>query len=144
MNNNQEILVVGGKEYILSLNRKGIEAIEKYTNLSKRKDKLMKIGKETKENEYVEDSPLDEDPFAEIDNTEDDIEETMELLKRTLWVCLWENHHLNIEQVRELIVEIIDEDKLDELNNVISKLTDGVNNTPKGYLKNTKALRASK
>lgn len=144
MNSNQEILVVGGKEYILSLNRKGVEAIEKYTNLSKKKDRLMKIGKETKE-EYKEEIALDEDPFADLgDDMDDDIEETMELLKRTLWVCLWENHHMNIEQVRELIIEIIDEDKLDELNDVISKLTDGVNSTPKGYLKNTKALRASK
>lgn len=141
MNSNQEILVVGGKEYILSLNRKGVEAIEKYTNLSKKKADLMKIA--NKDNsKYIEEIPLDEDPFANLEDTQDEIEETMELLKRTLWVCLWENHKMNIEQVRELIVEIIDEDKIDELNSVIEKLTDGVNKTPSSYLKNTKALKA--
>lgn len=141
MNSNQEILVVGGKEYILSLNRKGVEAIEKYTNLSKKKADLMKIA--NKDNsKYIEEIPLDEDPFANLEDTQDEIEETMELLKRTLWVCLWENHKMNIEQVRELIVEIIDEDKIDELNSAIEKLTEGVNKTPSSYLKNTKALKA--
>ena len=143
MNSNQEILVVDGKEYILTLNRKGIEAIEKYTNLSKKKDKLRKLS--TTVEEYVENISLDEDPFAGIDDTvEENLEETMELLKRTLWICLWERHHMNIEEVRELIVKIIDEDKRDELNATIEKLTEGVNRTPNDYLKNTKALRASK
>ena len=57
MNSNQETMVVGGKEYILNLNRKGIEAIEKYTNLSKKKEKLMQIKGNTET--YIDDIPLD-------------------------------------------------------------------------------------
>lgn len=144
MNSNQEILTVGGKEYTLTLNRKGVEAIEKYTNLSKKREKLEKLSvKNGKTDEYIENISLDEDPFANIsDDVEENLEETMELLKRTLWICLWEKHHMNIEEVRELIVKIIDEDKLDELNSAIEKLTEGVNKTPSDYLKNTKALKA--
>ena len=143
MNSNQETLVVDGKEYVLTLNRKGVEAIEKYTNLSKKKEKLEKMSvKGSNKDEYIENISLDEDPFADIGDVEENLEETMELLKRTLWICLWERHHMNIEEVRELIVKIIDEDKLDELNSAIEKLTEGVNKTPSDYLKNTKALKA--
>ena len=143
MNSNQETLVVDGKEYVLTLNRKGVEAIEKYTNLSKKKEKLEKMSvKGSNKDEYIENISLDEDPFADIGDVEENLEETMELLKRTLWICLWERHHMNIEEVRELIVKIIDEDKLDELNSAIEKLTEGVNKTPSDSLKNTKELKA--
>ena len=37
MLSNQEIITVGGEEYTLTLTRKGITAIEKYTSLSKKK-----------------------------------------------------------------------------------------------------------
>ena len=144
MNSNQEILVVGGKEYTLSLNRKGIEAIEKYTNLSKKKDELKALSNQVMSGEYIKDIPLDADPFADVGDIEDNLEETMELLKRTLWICLWENHKMNIEETRELLIQIIDEDKLEELNQVIEKLSEGVNKLPADYLKNTKALTAQK
>lgn len=145
MLSNQEIIIVGGKEYTLTLNRKGMTAIEKYTNLSKKKEEFEEL-KDMKIIEYTDEIKMDEDPFAGLVETEQEkkIDEALELMKRILWICLWEEHKMNIEEVRELLVQIIDENKYEELNGAIEKLVTNINAQPNGYLKNTKALRAQK
>ena len=143
-NSNQVTMKIGEEEYTLSLNRKGLEAIEKYTKLSQKAKDFKNI---SFEQEYVEKISIDDDPFAgsEIEEKEEKLEEMMEMLKRVLWICLWENHKLNIEQVRELLVKIIDENKFEELNSKIQMLIEGVNKNPEmTELKNLKALKAQK
>jgi hypothetical protein len=144
MLSNQEIIEVGGKEYTLTLTRKGVTAIEKYTNLSKKKDEFK--GTEKFKIKYVDEISENEDPFAdlEMDEQEKKIDESLELLKRVLWICLWDEHKFNIEQVREILVQIIEEDKTDELNEKIEKLVANINKQPSEYLKNMKALKAQK
>lgn len=144
MLSNQEIIEVGGKEYILTLTRKGVTAIEKYTNLSKKKDELK--GVEKFSIKYVDEIKENEDPFAdlEMDEQEKKIDETLELMKRILWICLWDEHKLNIEQAREILVQIIEEGKIEELNEKIEKLVASINKQPNEYLKNMKALKAQK
>ena len=144
MLSNQEIIEVGGKEYTLTLTRKGVTAIEKYTNLSKKKDELK--GVEKFSIKYVDEIKENEDPFAdlEMDEQEKKIDETLELMKRILWICLWDEHKLNIEQAREILVQIIEEGKIEELNEKIEKLVASINKQPNEYLKNMKALKAQK
>lgn len=141
---NQELLEVGGKVYTLTLTRKGITAIEKYTNLSKKKDELKK--NEQNQTKYVDVIKENEDPFADLNDEEQEkkIDESLELMKRVLWICLWDSHKMNIEEVRELLVRIIEENKYEELNNVIEKLVANINKQPSEYLKNMKALKAQK
>lgn len=144
MLSNQEIILVGGKEYTLTLTRKGITAIEKYTSLSKKKDEFKKS--EQNSIKYVDEIKENEDPFADLNDEEQErkIDESLELMKRVLWICLWDVHKMSIEQVRELLVQIIDENKYDELNSVIEKLVSNINKQPSEYLKNMKALKAQK
>lgn len=142
-NSNQVTMTIDGTEYILSLNRKGVEAVEKYTKISGRKKELEQTKKRV---EYVDEIKIGENPFEEIDDSlEEKVNENLEMIKRILWICLWDNHKLNIEEVRELLIKVIDEDKLEELNNNISKLVEGVNKQMGGNnLKNLKALKAQK
>lgn len=144
MLSNQEIILVGEKEYTLTLTRKGITAIEKYTSLSKKKDEFKK--NEQNSIKYVDEIKENEDPFADLNDEEQErkIDESLELMKRVLWICLWDAHKMSIEQVRELLVQIIDENKYDELNSVIEKLVANINKQPSEYLKNMKALKAQK
>jgi hypothetical protein len=144
MLSNQEIIEVGGKEYTLTLTRKGMTAIEKYTNLSKKKEEFE--GLKDIKLEYSDEIKMDEDPFAGLvsDEQENKINEALELMKRILWICLWEEHKMNIEEVRELLVQIIDEEKYEELNGAIERLVANINKQPSGYLKNMKALKAQK
>lgn len=143
-NSNQVTMTIDGKEYILSLNRKGLEAIEKYTKLSKKREELEKV---TFAVDYVDEISLDDDPFAGLsqEDATEKLDEMMEILKRVLWICLWDNHKLNIEQVRELLVKIAEDDeKFAELNEKVQTLIEGVNKQPSGGLKNLKALKAQK
>lgn len=144
MLSNQEIIIVGGKEYTLTLTRKGITAIEKYTNLSKKKDELKKKNQNIVK--YVDEISENEDPFADIslDEQEETLNETLELTKRVLWICLWDVHKLTIEQTREVLLQIVEEDKFEELNTTIEKLVNNINKQPSEYLKNMKALKAQK
>lgn len=144
MLSNQEIIIVGGKEYTLTLTRKGITAIEKYTNLSKKKDELSK--KKQNMVKYVDEISENEDPFADIslEEQEETLNETLELTKRVLWICLWDVHKLTIEQTREVLLQIVEEDKFEELNTTIEKLVNNINKQPSEYLKNMKALKAQK
>ena len=142
-NSNQITMTIDGKEYIMSLNRKGVEAIEKYTKISSKKKEVEKTQKRI---EYVENIKLDENPFGEIDDDfEERVNENLELIKRMLWIMLWDNHKLNIEEVRELLIKVLEEDKLEELNDNIAKLIEGANKQMGGSsLKNLKALKAQK
>lgn len=142
-NNNQVTMTIDGKEYILSLNRKGVEAIEKYTKLSGRR---KEIEQNKKRAEHVENISIDENPFEEIDdNFEERVNDNLEMLKRMLWIMLWDTHKLNIEDTRELLIKVLEEEKLEELNNNIAKLVEGVNKQMGGSgLKNLKALKAQK
>ena len=144
MLSNQEIIIVGGKEYTLTLTRKGVTAIEKYTNLSKKKDELKKKNQNIVK--YVDEISENEDPFADIslDEQEETLNETLELTKRVLWICLWDVHKLTIEQTREVLLQIVEEDKFEELNSTIEKLVNNINKQPGEYLKNMKALKAQK
>lgn len=141
-NSNQTTIEVDGKEYIMSLSRKGLEAIEKYTRVSEKKDKFAK----KIEIEHVDVISESENPFAGLDDNslEEKADETMETLKRVLWICLWDNHQMNIEATRELMVKIIDENKLEELSEKIEELIKNVTKEPNQFLKNTKALKAQK
>jgi hypothetical protein len=143
-NSNQVTMNIDGTEYTLSLNRKGIEAIEKYTKLSSKREEIEKT---TFLPEYVDEIGLNDDPFAGIAEEEatQKLDEMLEMMKRVLWICLWENHKLNIEQVRELLVKIVEDDeKFAEMNEKVQKLIEGVNKQPNGGLKNLKALKAQK
>lgn len=144
MLSNQEIIIVGGKEYTLTLTRKGVTAIEKYTNLSKKKDELKKKNQNIVK--YVDEISENEDPFADIslDEQEETLNETLELTKRVLWICLWDVHKLTIEQTREVLLQIVEEDKFEELNTTIEKLVNNIDKQPSEYLKNMKALKAQK
>ena len=141
-NSNQTTIEVDGKEYIMSLSRKGLEAIEKYTRVSEKKDKFAK----KIEIEHVDVISENENPFAGLDDNslEEKADETMETIKRVLWICLWDNHQMNIEATRELMVKIIDENKLEELSEKIEELIKNVTKEPNQFLKNTKALKAQK
>ena len=125
-----EIIELNGVEYTLELNRESYIAIDKICNIDKT-FALVRSGVY----QYIDEQELGEnyDPFSSLPSDEE-IEKQIEikenamrkLIERAFFVWLYPNHHLTLEQVKEIIAPYYngDEEKFKFISEKIGKLLD--------------------
>lgn len=102
----KETINIGGNDYTLFLNRKGIIAWEKYakeenTKSQALKDKYKELIELDKDVEITDDT----NPFENIDyldEVEDDAKIVSNSYRKLYWIMLYENHKLSLKEVNEL------------------------------------------
>lgn len=145
----KEVIEIGGKEYTLFLNRKGIIAYEKYA-----KDEQTKaVGLEEKYKTLIADTKSDNleikddtNPFEGIESLDDMDEDhklVIRLYKKLYWIMLYENHKLSFNEVSDLFdmaCEDYGEENIIALGNQMIEEANK-DNVSKKELKNLKALK---
>lgn len=122
-----EIIELNGVEYTLELNRESFLAIDKICNVSKT---FSIINKPLYEYDDEKELAEDYDPFAEVPNEEKMEEYVKEkedimrkLVERSLFVWLYPNHKLSIDEVRKLVEPYYEtEEKSEEIGKIVGKL----------------------
>ena len=146
----KEIINIDGKDYTLFLNRKGILAWEKITNVSSKAAEI--------ERKYLdpEDIPSKEDveindgdnPFEIADNIKTEYEEDEEKLittyKKLYWIMLYEMHKLDYKEVEVLWDKAEKEYGVEQLMDLGTQMIEDANTNKAQNLKNLKALRPKK
>jgi len=102
----KETINIGGNDYTLFLNRKGIIAWEKYAKEENTKsqalqDKYKELIELDKDVEITDDT----NPFENIDyldEVEDDAKIVSNSYRKLYWIMLYENHKLSLKEVNEL------------------------------------------
>lgn len=140
-----EILELNGVEYTLELNRDSALAIEKRVNLKE----VEKIINTEREIEYIDEIPLDEDPFAdnELEKLEEDANNKINALKKAVqvafYIWLYPEHKMNINQVKELLEpEFEDDKKMKDLFMIFKDCMEKCSNITSEYRNNSKNLKA--
>jgi hypothetical protein len=140
-----EKIEIGGVEYTLFLNRKGIVAFEKASSLAKTFTQLTNKYKDEETFEF--DGNVD--PFetygGELEELEKQEKEAEKIYIKFYWIALYENHKLNYEQVEPLFEQAKAEYGMDQLVELANQMIEDVN-TEKGTteLKKLTALRPKK
>lgn len=105
----KEKIEVGGVEYTLFLNRKGVVALEKFckenlVEITELQEKYNKLLNETKKVELDDDT----DPFEGMENIEDmekDSQVVSETFKYLYWIMLYTEHKFSISKASEIYEE---------------------------------------
>lgn len=143
----KEIINIGGVDYTLFLNRKGIVAWENITKLMRRQSSLEKQVDKIKEDEVIEikdgDNPFEISHADDILSAED---ETKGYYSKLYWIMLYENHPMDYSKAQELFDQAISEYGLDALAELsIQMLEDAnINKSENNELKKLTALRPKK
>lgn len=140
-----EVINIGGVDYTLFLNRKGIIAWEKYVN--EQKGKIEEL--QNKYSNISVDKFNDENPFEgieEFDDIDTDMELTVKLYKRLYWIMLYENYKFSYAQAEELIDKAIKEYGKNQIIELGSQMVEDVNTDPfeEKELKKLTALKPRK
>lgn len=145
----KEIIEIGGVEYTLFLNRKGVIAWEKYAK--KEAEVVKALSNKAKEVnlEDVEEIGADTNPFEgleEIDNIEENNETVSLYFQKLYWIMLYENHKFSLEEVKKLYDEARKEYGEEQLIQLANQMLVDVNVNPNANseIKNLKALRPTK
>lgn len=108
-----EIIELNGVEYTLELNRESYLAIDKVCDINKCMNILYRNIYDT-----IDNIPDNYDPYANLPSEEDidkEIELKLNTLKtlseRTLFVCLYPNHKLSLNEVKELIKPCLEDEE---------------------------------
>lgn len=137
-----EIIEIGGIEYTLFLNRKGIVIFERASKLLKTAKELFK----TSDDNDV-DVLGDIDPFKYYEDKESEEEKQIEIIrniiKKFYWIALYTNYKFNEQKVSELIDQAEKEYGLEQLIQLSNKMIEEVNNNPENVqaIKKLKALQ---
>lgn len=154
MNKNisEEKIEIGGKEYTLFLNRKGIVNWERFTKLNEKAEKYDKLRDELTKETTDDDVEIDENtnPFELYSDVDEDMLETQlaemkDLYAKFYWVALYTHHKLTLSQARELFEEAEKEYGINQLAELANQMletanSDIINREPK----NLKALKSTK
>ena len=154
MNKNisEEVIEIGGKEYTLFLNRKGIVNWERFTKLNEKAEKYDKLRDELTKETTDDDVEIDENtnPFELYSDVDEDMLETQlaemkDLYAKFYWVALYTHHKLTLSQARELFEEAEKEYGINQLAELANQMLetankDIINKEPK----NLKALKSVK
>ena len=149
----KETIEIGGKEYTLFLNRKGIVAWEKYTKQEEEKyQELQKkyasldLDKIVNNFDELDDKTNPFEGLEEIDDMESDKELLIKLYERLYWIMLYTKHKLSISEAKELYDQARKEYGDEQIVLLGKQMIDDVNNDPNQNenLKNLKALRPRK
>lgn len=139
-----EIIEIGGMEYTLFLNRRGVVAFERVSKLLETMSKM--------EQKYSINEEIEVDPYADpiktygIDVNEDDEKIVREVFAKFYWIALSENYHFNLDKATELFEQAIQEYGIEQLIALAYQMIEDANKEDKGTteLKNLKALRPKK
>lgn len=143
----KEIINIGGVDYTLFLNRKGIVAWESITKIMRRQSSLEEQVDKIKEDEVIEIKDGD-NPF-EISHADDIMSaegETIEYYAKLYWIMLYENHPMDYSKAKELFNQAMEEYGLDALAELsVQMLEDAnINKSENNELKKLTALRPKK
>lgn len=149
----KETIEIGGKEYTLFLNRKGIVAWEKYTKQEEEKyQELQKkyasldLDKIVNNFDELDDKTNPFEGLEEIDDMDSDKELLIKLYERLYWIMLYTEHKLSISEAKELYDQARKEYGDEQVVLLGKQMIDDVNSDPNQNenLKNLKALRPKK
>ncbi len=145
----KEIIEIGGKEYTLILNRKGIVAWEKFAK--KEKEEVVAYNKKVQKMSMNEEKiEKDTNPFEGLEGI-DELDENQEALtlyfQKLYWIMLYETHKFNFKEAQEiynLACEEYGEVQVIQLGTQMLEEANIDKYAKKGNLKNLKALKPAK
>lgn len=144
MNKNisEEIIEIGDKEYTLFLNRTGLVAWEKATNLSQKSQEYQKFTNSSNKETLLEN---DSNPFEVFGDLDEEIEQITDMYAKFYWIVLYTHHKFSQTEARELFDKAVEEYGIDQLALLAQQMIEDIN-TDKitNNLKNLKALRPTK
>lgn len=148
MNKNisEEVIEIGGKEYKLFLNRKGITAWEQATKLDEKATEINNTIKKFKEQGELEISD-DANPFELYDDEELDrqYQAMFDVYAKFYWVALYTHHKLSLSEATKLFESAVQEYGLEQLSQLASQMITTANTDMfAGQRKNLKALKPTK
>ena len=149
----KEVIEIDGKEYTLFLNRLGVVAFERYseeiqnkiedntrcvqTLVDKHKDEKLVIKEDT--------NPFEDEFMKESEELLNETEKYgLELSQRMYWILLYNEHKMNINDVKELYNKACEEYGRDQIDALAMQMLNEVNSNKfennHKELKNLKAL----
>jgi hypothetical protein len=143
----KEIINIGGVDYTLFLNRKGIVAWENITKAARKKSDLeATVDKLQKEEEIVikdGDNPFEISHADEILSAEN---ETQDYYAKLYWIMLYEEHKLDYSEVQKLFNQAVEEYGIDALAELAVQMLEdaNINRSENNELKKLTALRPKK
>lgn len=143
----QETINIGGKDYTLFLNRKGIVAWEAITRADREKDDLTDEAEKLKVAQEIiikdGDNPFEISNAEEILSTE---EKTYSYYQKLYWIMLYTNHKLDLKDAEKLFNKALEEYGLEQLVNLALQMLEDANTDRYGQseLKKLTALRPKK
>ena len=143
----KEIINIGGVDYTLFLNRKGIVAWENITKAARKKSDLeAKVDKLQQEEDIVikdGDNPFELGKADDILSAE---AEAIEYYTKLYWIMLYENHKLDYSEVQKLFNQAIKEYGIDALGDLAVQMVEDANKnqSENNELKKLTALRPKK
>ena len=146
----KEIIEIGGVEYTLFLNRKGIIAWEKYAKEEREVvEKLSKQIQEVKLEGKIEEDTNPFDGLDVIDNLEEKQKTTTIYYQKLYWIMLYENHKFSFEKAKELYNEAVKEYGEEQIMLLANQMLEDANENiiqeeEQTELKKLKALRPTK
>ena len=144
----KEIIEIGGQEYTLFLNRKGIIAFEKYCKDEQEVfvEGLNQLDKDINQ-EKVEIKD-DTDPFEgleEYENAHKTLDTARKIYIKLYWIMLYTNHQLSLKAVEDLYSKACEEYGEVQVRALADQMVEEVNTEPlQENLKNLKALKPKK
>lgn len=120
---------IDGKEYTLFLNRQGVVAWEKYS--LNEQAKLQEIREKYQDiltnNVEIKD---DTNPFAGLDNYEDDTQVASRIIEKAYWIMLYTHHKLSYDEVHKLYEKAKKEYGEEQLNLLVDQMLEEINTNP--------------
>lgn len=141
----KEIINIGGVDYTLFLNRKGVIAWENITKARRNKSKLEETINDINQDIEVRDG---DNPFeiAKVDEVLSAEDEAIEYYDKLYWIMLYEEHKLDYSVVKDLFQQAIKEYGLDALGELAAQMIEdaNTNRNENNELKKLAALRPKK
>lgn len=140
----KEIINIGGVDYTLFLNRKGIVAWESITKAMREKTKLEKTLSDINADKEISikdgDNPFEISHADEILSAEN---QAKDYYAKLYWIMLYEEHKLDYSKAEELFDKAIEEYGLDALGELAIQMIEDANKnkSENNELKKLAALR---
>lgn len=148
----EEIIEIGGKEYTLFLNRKGMVNWENKTQFIR---KMQETAQNTNEILGKLDIEITDEtnPFEMYDNFQEEdelsqkeVDEITEMYALLYWVMLYTHHKFTVKQAREVFDQAVEEYGINQLVELGNMMMENANKdiSPKKQLKNLLAQKPMK
>lgn len=142
-NISEEIIEIGGKEYTLFLNRKGITNWEKMTKFKEKSKEIQNSLVETEEKDVeISDDTNPFEMYGEEDNFDSALQEAKDMIVKFYWVALYTHHKLSLNEVKSLFEIAVEEYGLEQLTQLMNQMITNANTDI--LAKNRKNLTALK